>query len=157
MDILEQYRENKTRLNILYAQIAALTNYLNELDGEYIEGETFRREPDKPNVQSNRITDATPDIALKLDKYKDKREIIFELQAKKYEAAQLQCEVAPVTAALNALCERDRWIIERFYFGQANWEEISNEYDKRYNIPLSKRQAQRIRNKAVEKLCSILG
>ena len=156
MDILEQYRENKIRLNILYAQIAALTEYLKEADDEFISGETFRHELDKPNVQNNRITDATPDIALKLDKYKDKREIIFELQAKKYEAAQLQCEVAPVTAALNALKDRDRWIIEQYYFRGANWETISDAYYNKYGIPMSKRQIIRIRNRAIQKLGEIL-
>ena len=128
MDILEQYRENKIRLNILYAQIAALTEYLNELDGEFIEGETFRHELDKPNVQNNRITDATPDITLKLDKYRDKREIIFELQAKKLEAAQLQCEVAPIDVALNALTEKEKFLINGFYIQRKTMAQICDEY-----------------------------
>lgn len=138
---------------MLNTEIAALNKYLQETPEEYISGETFKHELDKPNVQSNRIADTTQDIALKLDKYKDKQEVIYLLNCKRIEALQLTLEVAPVTVAMSVLNEKERFVIEKHYFERKCWGDICDEYEDKFKpATLSTKHAQRIRDKALDML-----
>ena len=91
---------------------------------------------------------------------RDTDEIIalqYELDRLQTQAYMLGREVALVEAWLLALDERERLLVEMFYFDDLFWPMICRRYEQAYNTTMCERQAKRLRTEALEKMERVSG
>lgn len=60
-----------------------------------------------------------------------------------------------VEAWVQGLSQKDRWIIERYYFEGSTYNEIADAYDDQFGVAISREGIRRMRRDAFNKICDM--
>lgn len=164
---LRTHREKTARIAVLELEIEGLQEEIQlsvgiqESDEETIEGMTFRRS--LASVGSGEDS-KTEKIALnyeneqdKLGKPKDISILYEQLRSKMSELKRLRDETQPIEKALKGITDRQRLIIEEYYFNGNSWYTVGVRHQQVYGNFLARDSCRKIRDKALAKLKRILG
>lgn len=166
-DRLRAYKEKTARIEVLELEIEGLkadiqlSTGIQESDEETIEGMTFRRSLD---AVGSRDESKIERIALNYEQEQDELSkpkdisILYEhLRAKMSELKRLREETQPIEKALKGITDRQRLIIEEYYFNGNSWYTVGVRHQQVYGNFLARDSCRKIRDKALAKLKRILG
>ena len=115
---------------------------------------------DMPKNDNNQFHSLTEDAALNYHNEKfwesdGKQRLLDRIQRIKSSTYELRQEVRKVELMLKSLTERERDILERYYFERETWPEVADWYGRNYKY-MSVDTLMNMRNRAFTKLNKML-
>ena len=148
---LRAYRENAARLSVLQARAIEIEHTLMELraDNSGIGAQNIDGMPHGTSPGS--ITERMALLAV-AGESPEVRDLQRELDTVQTEAHALGRRTGAVERWLNGLNERERWVVEMFYFEGLFWSIVRRRYEDRYRVTLSDRWARQMKHEALAKM-----
>ena len=171
-NMLKKHKENEGKLFEIELKIDEYENRLEyagtvyeDTQEEVIENMQLSGQPyDTVHSNTNKISDKTSSTAMNYHKEQchiNKEDIVFlesEIQRLKIQREDLNKKIARVKNWLDKIDSRESAILIEYYINNKgkNWDKAVISYNKTADKELQKRQLVTIRDKAIEKILSII-
>lgn len=153
---LANYRNQKSRYEHLKVREEELSRAISSAFRAYFEhlGDVSSSWPDGL-AHGTKTTSGVESAAIMRAEGKEPPEIAEmreELEALQAEKSECEAQVRYVQAWLEALTERERWVIERQMIDGETWHRIADMHAEKYGFPLTRDALRRIKHTAMIKI-----
>lgn len=140
--LLKSHKMNRAKLKLLKLELAQMVESTQEL----IEALSLRA-PSIGGIRCSSIGSKVENVAL-MDKTPEVNEDIIKISGSIY---RLEYLVNLVDSAMEALTEREHYIITLLYFEEQSWQDLTDIYNKKYEFR-EERTLKRYRKEALNRL-----